>query len=216
MQTVRRIYVARVKRFLTVLCCRPAHRRHSPHRYRVSSHSRTASIQTPNPSILTLHSISNRPQQSRFHRLGSVASRSRPVPPLQPVRNVAVLKSVSVGVQLGVSIVTANCRSSVQGPLPVRQSSGSDTAWRRQSSAQTVPAEPLESNSERRRVHREQDRTRTQNRYQNRSQNRLYNQSTRDQTQPQIQPQLRSTRKQFVYNHCNRSTGQLLTGGGSR
>ncbi len=55
---------------------------------------------------------------------GPPQARSRSVPTLQPVRNVAVFKSFSVGVQLGVSIVTTNRRSEVQRPLLDRQHGG--------------------------------------------------------------------------------------------
>lgn len=40
--------------------------------------------------------------------------RSRCVPTLQPVRNVAVFKRFNVGLQLGVPIVTATCRTAIQ------------------------------------------------------------------------------------------------------
>lgn len=46
--------------------------------------------------------------------------RRRTVPRLQPLRNVAVFKSISVGFKTGVSSVTATSISSIQRPLPVR------------------------------------------------------------------------------------------------
>lgn len=61
---------------------------------------------------------------ARATRRSAPSSRSRSVPALQPVRNVAVFKSFSVGVQLGVSIVIANRRSKVQRPLSARQHGG--------------------------------------------------------------------------------------------
>ncbi len=55
--------------------------------------------------------------------------RSGPVPTLQRVRNVAVFKSITVGLQIGVLIVIATCRSSVQWVATKGPSSGYFEYW---------------------------------------------------------------------------------------
>ncbi|SDK94790.1 hypothetical protein SAMN04515672_4390 [Natronorubrum texcoconense] len=62
----------------------------------------------------------DRSPRSRFDAVLATPG-SLSVPALQPVRNVAVLKSVSIGVQLGVSIVIAICRSNRQRNPSTRQ-----------------------------------------------------------------------------------------------
>lgn len=55
-----------------------------------------------------------------YWRRTPASARIRTVPRLQPLRNVAVFKSICVGFKTGVSSVTATSISSIQRPLPVR------------------------------------------------------------------------------------------------
>lgn len=132
-RTIARVYVRCVERSVLVLCCQTVGRARAVACPRLDRIDRTPRIQAHNRLILSTRSDDH--ARVLWGREAAAVSRSRRRfgPALQPMRNVAVLKSISVGVQSGVSIVSSTRRLTGQRS-PLSQDF-SDLGHRRQVTA---------------------------------------------------------------------------------
>lgn len=121
-RTVARIYIGTAELSVPVSCRRSGPLRASDPSRRGRS-LRTPSIYADNRSIPIGLERADERSPGLARALTTMSARSRSVPALQTVRNVVVFKSISVGVQPGVSNVIGTRRSNVQRS-PSSRSSG--------------------------------------------------------------------------------------------